>query len=205
MITIVDYGSCNVGSIVNMLKKIGAESCVASRPDDIVTATKIILPGVGAFDNGIKNLHSRGFTEPLTRRVMEDRIPVLGLCLGAQLLTTGSEEGQLPGLGWLNARTVKFRFPHEEGALKVPHMGWNTVHIEKPSALLLNLPEPARFYFVHSYHLIADPGLIVTSTNYGYSFASGVQQGHIAGFQFHPEKSHKFGMQLFRNFVNDFY
>lgn len=203
MITVVDYGLGNLGSIVNMLKKIGAETQVSADPAVISVAEKLILPGVGAFASGMANLEARRLIEPLNNRVLGDRVPILGLCLGLQLFGTGSEEGMPhPGLGWIGAQSVRFRFTEEHPALKVPHMGWNQVTIEQSCPLFDGMSEDSRFYFVHSYHLRCDePGISMTTTTYGYPFTSGIVKENIYGLQFHPEKSHKFGMQLFRNFV----
>ena len=203
MITIVDYGQGNLGSIANMLKKVGAEAQISSDPAVVGAAEKLILPGVGAFESGMANLEARGLVAPLHRRVIEDRVPILGLCLGLQLFGTGSEEGTpRRGLGWIGAHSVRFRFAADRPAFKVPHMGWNQVVVEQPSPLFDGMPEDSRFYFVHSYHLVCDePGIGLTTTTYGHPFTSGIVKGNILGLQFHPEKSHKFGMQLFRNFV----
>lgn len=201
MIVVVDTGVANLGSIANMLRKIGAEAVISDQGPNIERARKLILPGVGAFDRGMTALRERGLVDVLTARVLEDKVPLLGLCLGMQLLTRGSEEGRLPGLGWLDARTVRFQFTGESG-LKVPHMGWNHLEACRPHPLLQGLGGDARFYFVHSYHLECDdPGLVLGQTTYGYRFASAVARDNIMGFQFHPEKSHRFGMTVLRNFA----
>ena len=202
MIAIVDYGMGNLGSISNMLKKIGVQSAISSDPLVIEEAEKLILPGVGAFDLGMKNLSQRGLVEKLKSQVMERKKPILGLCLGMQLFTRSSEEGQLPGLGWLNARTVRFTFSGPEANLKIPHMGWNTLQIYRCHPLLNDLGPDARFYFDHSYHVLCnDNDNVLATTTYGYDFPSIVAQGNILGAQFHPEKSHKFGMKLLKNFA----
>jgi glutamine amidotransferase len=205
MTVVVDYGIGNVGSIVNMLKKIGMPAILASTPEAIASATKLILPGVGTFDNGMRNLRERGLMTALNAKVLEERTPLLGICLGAQLITNRSEEGMLPGLQWINARTVRFNFNGRMPKPKVPHMGWNTVRLLKPSALYDGLPAESRFYFVHSYHIICeDPEDRLTETTHGFPFTSSVQHGNVLGAQFHPEKSHRFGMQLLKNFVERF-
>ena len=202
MIAIVDYGMGNLGSIANMFKKVGAQSTISSDPQIIEAAEKLILPGVGAFDNGMKNLAQRGLADLLNVQVLQHKKPILGLCLGMQLFTRTSEEGQLQGLGWLNAKTVRFKFDEASARLKIPHMGWNTLRIQKPHHLLADLGTDVRFYFVHSYHLLCnDPESVLATTTYGYDFASVVVQENILGAQFHPEKSHKFGMKLLKNFA----
>ena len=200
MIAVVSYGVGNVGSIFSMLRKIGVPAVAASTPDDIAAAGKIILPGVGSFDHGMATLASRGLVEPLQERVLRDRIPVLGICLGMQLLGSGSEEGSLPGLGFLDASCVRFR---TEGStpLKVPHMGWNDLAFRRHSSLTDGLEEGARFYFVHSSHLAcSDPGDVLATAHYGVDFTAMIQRENVWGAQFHPEKSHRFGMKLLDNF-----
>lgn len=201
MITIVDYGMGNLGSIANMVRRIGGKSIITSSKNEIKKAEKLILPGVGAFDNGMQNLKKLGLIEIFNQKVLKDKIPVLGICLGMQLLGNSSEEGKLSGLGWIDGKTVKFQF--ENGSkLKIPHMGWNSVVIKKKSKLFENMPRESRFYFVHSYHLICnDKKDILAITEYGYDFTSAVERENIYGVQFHPEKSHKFGMQLLKNFI----
>jgi glutamine amidotransferase len=201
MIVVVDYGIGNLGSIANMLRKIGADAVISSAAADIQKADKLILPGVGAFDNGMRNLHDRGLLPVLHERVHEAQVPVLGICLGMQLMTKNSEEGTLPGLGWIDAKTVRFKFAPQM-KLKVPHMGWNTITQKKESSLFSEMhPEP-RFYFVHSYHAACERSEdVLAVTPYGYDFVSAFQRGNIAGVQFHPEKSHRFGMRLLKNFA----
>jgi glutamine amidotransferase len=192
MLTIVDYGLGNLGSIQNMLRKLGHPVEVVDDPERIDGASKLILPGVGAFDRGMDHLTERGLVGPLSKRVIADGVPILGICLGAQLMTRESEEGQRPGLGWLEARTVRF-FSREPHDLKVPYMGWNDVEPTRPHP---------RFYFVHSFHFECERAddVLATST-YGYRFASAFAFRNILGVQFHPEKSHKFGMKLLDNFA----
>jgi glutamine amidotransferase len=204
MITIVDYKTGNLGSIQNILKRIGEESVVTSEISEIARATKLILPGVGAFDTGMRNLAELNLIDILNRKVIEEKIPVLGICLGMQLLSRGSEEGSLPGLGWIDAETLRFRF-HDTNEYKIPHMGWNFILQNKTGKLFDNMYPDPRFYFVHSYFFKAlKPEDILTSTTYEIEFTSSVERGNILGVQFHPEKSHKFGMKLLKNFV-DFY
>lgn len=202
MIVIVDYGMGNLGSILNMLKKIGAEAIISSDVDIIKNADKLILPGIGAFDTGMKNLNGLKIIPILNNKVISEKTPILGICLGMQLLTKSSEEGILPGLGWINAQTIKFKFDEKNNNLKIPHMGWNTVHLSKNSPLFKEMFDEPRFYFVHSYHVVCDDEQdILTQTYYGYEFASAVQKDNIMGVQFHPEKSHKFGMKMLKNFA----
>jgi len=202
MIVIIDYGMGNLGSVVNMLKKLGVETVVSSDKDAIKKASKLILPGVGAFDNGMKNLRDRNLIPLLNEKVLEERITILGLCLGMQLYTRGSEEGRMPGLGWLDAETVSFRFEGVNANLKVPHMGWNTIEICQSHPLFAEMNNESRFYFVHSYHVVCkETGTVVAQTDHGYMFPSAIAKENILGVQFHPEKSHNFGMKLFKNFV----
>ena len=201
MITIIDYGMGNLGSIRNMFKRIGVSSEISGDKETIATAKKILLPGVGAFDAAMERIALSGLLEVLNTKVLTEKIPVLGICLGMQLLTKSSEEGILPGLGWIDATTIRFRFPEEE-LLKVPHMGWNRVYEANASALIADLPAEPRFYFVHSYYVQASlPEDVLMTTPYGKDFHSVIQHDNIYGAQFHPEKSHKFGMKLLENFA----
>ncbi len=202
MIAIVDYGVGNVKSIANMLQRIGVASRLVSRPEDLSPATKILLPGVGAFDAGMSALYERGLVEPLRDKVLSQRVPVLGICLGMQLLAGSSEEGERAGLGWIPGRSLRFSFPSSSPPLKVPHMGWNVVTPRRESPLLSAVPTPRRFYFVHSYHLACERAEdIVATTEYGIEFVSAVARDNVYGVQFHPEKSHKFGMAVLKAFV----
>jgi imidazole glycerol-phosphate synthase subunit HisH len=204
VIVIVDYGLGNLASILNMLRKIGAQARISSDPGVIDSATKLLLPGVGSFDSGMAALEERGLVPVLSRKVLDAGTPLLGLCLGMQLLTRGSEEGRRPGLGWIDATTVRFRFPEGGPRLPVPHMGWNGIRVTRESPLLAALPDPARFYFVHSYHVVCgSEDQVLATTSYGYDFPSVIGRGRLVGTQFHPEKSHKFGMALLRSFVLD--
>lgn len=204
MIVIIDYGMGNVGSIENMLKKNGVKATVSSEITDIENADKLILPGVGAFDNAVKNLNQLNLIPVLSEKVLDEKIPVLGICLGFQLLAKKSEEGTLEGLKWLDAEVVKFNFDESDTGLKIPHMGWNTVDIQKKSPLFHEMYEEPRFYFVHSYHFVCNNEDVLTTTFYGYKFVSSCEKDNIIGVQFHPEKSHRFGMKLLKNFVKYF-
>ena len=202
MITIIDYGLGNLGSMLNMFKKIGAEACIASDPTVVEKADKLILPGVGSFDAGMQRLESRGLIPILERMVLDKKIPILGVCLGMQLLSKRSEEGQLPGLGWLDAETERFQFCGINATLKIPHMGWNQISVKQEHPLFADLQHYNRFYFVHSYHVVCEKAEnILATTHYGFDFTSAVIKENIMGVQFHPEKSHKFGMLLLKNFV----
>ncbi len=203
MIVIVDYGMGNLGSILNMLKKIGDPAAkISSDPKDIEQADKLILPGVGAFDTGMQRLREAGLISLLNEKVLKAKTPTLGICLGMQLITRGSEEGELPGLGWIDAETIRFRLDPKQSMMKVPHMGWNSIKIQREGVLFKNMYPDARFYFVHSYHVVCrNPDDVLATTDYGYDFVSALQRDHILGAQFHPEKSHKFGMKLYKNFV----
>ncbi|PCJ78504.1 MAG: imidazole glycerol phosphate synthase subunit HisH [Flavobacteriales bacterium] len=200
MIVIVDYAVGNIGSILNMLKKIGVEAMISSSAEDLEKADKLILPGVGAFDSGMNKLQELGFVDVLNKKVLEEKTPILGICLGMQLMTKGSEEGILPGLGWFDAKAVKFIF--ENGSrLKVPHMGWNYADTAKPSKLFENMFDDPRFYFVHSYYIKCNcTEDVLSETNYSVGFVSGFERDNIYGVQFHPEKSHKFGLRFLKNF-----
>ncbi len=202
MIVIVDYHMGNVGSIKNMIKKLGSDSVISSDPTTIRNAGKLILPGVGAFDNGMENINKLNLLDILNEKVLQKRTPILGICLGMELITKSSEEGIREGLGWIDASTVKFKFLDNVENLKVPHMGWNTIQIKKQSRILLNMRENPRFYFVHSYHPVCNNVKdVVAETTYGYPFTSIFAHKNIVGVQFHPEKSHKYGMKLLQNFI----
>jgi glutamine amidotransferase len=205
MLVIVDYGVGNLASIKNILKKIGEEAVISSEEAVIEKADKLILPGVGAFDTCAGKLAASGLLPVLNEKVLVQKKPVLGICVGMQLLTEGSEEGVLPGLGWIGGRIVRFIPEKAAMPVKIPHMGWTEVHLNKPSGLFGDMYEEPRFYFVHSYHpqLDRDEDVLVYA-DYGYRFAAGMEKDNIMGVQFHPEKSHKFGMKLLQNFLNNY-
>ena len=205
MVVIVDYGMGNLGSILNMLRKIGTHAIISSKEEDVKEAEKLILPGVGAFDHGMVCLARLGLISHLGQKVLQEKAPTLGICLGMQLFAKNSEEGRLPGLGWIDAEVKKFQFEEAGCRLKIPHMGWNVVKTRRQSPLFKGLEKGSRFYFAHSFYLVCnntDDSL--AETIYGHGFTSSLQRENILGVQFHPEKSHKFGMTLLRNFVDHF-
>lgn len=207
MLVIINYEVGNLTSVLNMFRILGnsEEVFISNDPKDIVTASKLVLPGVGHFDYGMNQLKKSGLIDILNERVIDEKIPILGICLGAQLLTKGSEEGSEPGLGWINAQTIKFDLSQIGDNLKVPHMGWNEVKLMKKSKLFEDIPEDPRFYFVHSYHIHCnEPSDIMLSTEYGYEITAAIENENILGVQFHPEKSHKFGLQLLSNFIKNY-
>lgn len=204
MIVIIDYGMGNLGSIKNMLKKASVPTLISGDVREIESADKLILPGIGAFDNGMRRLQALGMISLLNRKVLIEKTPILGICLGMQLMTRSSEEGQLSGLGWFDAETIRFSFPFEMRELRIPHMGWSQVTSIKASPLMRDMYADPRFYFVHSYHAVCHNSQdALLQTTYGYDFVSGFQKDHIMGVQFHPEKSHKYGMKLLKNFAEE--
>lgn len=203
MTAIIDYGMGNIGSISNMLKKIGEPSIITSDMTTIEMSDRIILPGVGAFDHAIKNLHDLDLFSPLKNLVLEKEKPILGICLGMQLLTIGSDEGSADGFGFINAYANKFASSDKN--LKIPHMGWNTLSLKKESSLFQDSMEEQRFYFVHSYAIQCSISTdILSTTHYGIDFVSSFENKNIVGVQFHPEKSHRFGIHFLKNFVEHF-
>lgn len=201
MITVIDYGMGNLASILNLCRYLGIAARVSGKPEEIATAAKLLLPGVGAFGAGMRNLHQRELVDPVRARVREG-IPLLGICLGMQLLSRGSEESSGDGLDLISASTVRFSTPPDQPSLRVPHMGWACVSPGTDARLFTRLPAHPRFYFVHSYHVVCDsPADIAAHAEHGRSFVAAIQHQNIFGTQFHPEKSHRFGMQLMRNFA----
>jgi glutamine amidotransferase len=204
MISIIDYGVGNLASIQNMLKKIGVESVISTDAAVIEKASKIILPGVGAFDHCMKMFNSSGLKEIVEEKALREKVTVLGICVGLQMLMENSDEGIEKGLGWIAGKVVKFDNIKMPQDYKIPHMGWSDIEPASFCKLYTHIKE-ARFYFVHSYHVVCDDQKDITAKAiYGYPFTASVQKGNIMGVQFHPEKSHKFGMKLFENFVNYF-
>jgi glutamine amidotransferase len=200
MITIVNYGMGNLGSLLNMFKRIGVAARVESNISILRDSAKLVLPGVGAFDAAMQRINDTpGLREVLDRKALMDGVPVLGVCLGMQLLTSASEEGALRGLGWIPGATR--RFPKLEG-LKVPHMGWNIARPHGPCRLVADVGLKPRYYFVHSYYVrVNDPAHSIMRSHYGIDFDSAIGRDNIYGVQFHPEKSHRFGMQILKNFA----
>lgn len=200
-VTIIDYGIGNIGSIANMIRKLDFNPIIISKPEKLRESTKIILPGVGSFDHAMKTLNDDGWLNILNEMVIEHKVPVLGICLGMQLMCKGSEEGVLPGLSWIDAEVKRFN-PQVEENLKIPHMGWNTITPRNNSELLNSFEVEQRFYFVHSYHVVCNNPLDIDGTSsHGYEFVSAFHHENIYGVQFHPEKSHRFGMNLLNNFL----
>lgn len=199
-IYLVDLGLGNVGSVINMMSRAGAQVQRVSDPLALASANKVVLPGVGSFDAMVQKLDAAGFRQPLLDHVHGGGY-LLGICLGMQLFAHGSEEGSQPGLGLVPGRVRRFRFGADQAHLKVPHMGWNRVMPCHAHPLSQGL-EDARFYFVHSYHFDCEAEEdVLFRTTYGGDFTSGVQRDRVMGVQFHPEKSHRFGLQLIKNFV----
>lgn len=192
----------NVGSISNMLSRIGASNIVTSKAEEIMAADKLILPGVGAFDYAVQALAHLCLIPVLNESVLLKKKPILGICLGMQLFTEKSEEGTLPGLDWIEAETVKFKFTDQTQTYRIPHMGWNTLKIIRKGSIIDNLPTEPRFYFVHTYHVrCRKEENVLAVTTYGIDFHSAIMKHNIVGTQFHPEKSHKYGMALLKNFA----
>lgn len=201
MITIVDYGLGNIASVANMLRHVGADSVLGSSIEAIEQAKALVLPGVGAYDYAMNILREKGFVEPLRRQALENKIPMLGICLGMQLLGDSSEEGDAKGLGLIGAHFTKFRIP-SGSSLKVPHMGWNALQIVRENPIIDQSGDEQRFYFVHSYYAnVDDPADVIAIADHGGPFVAAYGRDNIYGVQFHPEKSHRFGMRLLRNFV----
>ena len=202
MMGIIDYGVGNLGSLVNILKRIGVRAFVSRSTDELAGASHLILPGVGRFDHGITKLRQLGLHETLKKLVLDEKKPLLGICLGMQLLCNYSEEGDQPGLGWIDATVTKFVAPADNTGLRIPHMGWNSVSF-RPDSVLFQDPFPEeRFYFTHSYKVACKrPSDVVGTTRYGDEFVSVFNSGNVFGVQFHPEKSLKNGMKLLGNFA----
>ena len=200
MITVVDYGVGNVGAILNMLDYLGIDAEASSDGQQIASASKLILPGVGAFDTAMLTLRERRLIDPLNTAVLERRVPVLGVCLGMQLLARCSEEGQEQGLGYVDAEVVRITVP-PGSALKVPHIGWMEVNPTGRGRLFAATQAPERFYFDHSYHVVCTDQEDVSATfSYGAELCCAVERANVFGVQFHPEKSHRFGMRVLNTF-----
>lgn len=199
-IAIVDYGLGNLRSIEKAFKKIYQHVDITRDINDLKKAEKIILPGVGHYKTGMINLKSMGIEKVLYNKVMIEKTPILGICLGMQLFCNYSEEGDCNGLGWIDANVVKFRVSNKI-KYKIPHIGWNSLNLKQENQLKTNVEQKVLFYFVHSYHIECnDISDIWMTTNYDYEFVSGIKRGNIYGVQFHPEKSHDAGLELLKNF-----
>jgi glutamine amidotransferase len=201
---IIDYGVGNVGAVANMIRRIGGEALVSRDAAEIRGAERIILPGVGAFDRAMEQLVASGVVEVLDECVLDFGTPLLGICVGMQILARGSEEGGRPGLGWIDARVQRFRQP-VDGAIRIPQMGWNRVDVVCQDPLVSGFEHaPCHLYFLHSYHMVCDDERdVIAWTVYGNRFPSIVRRGNVWGVQGHPEKSHRYGMSLFRNFLKE--
>lgn len=202
MIVIVDYGLGNLRSVLKSFEKLHIEAEISSDPCVIKGADKLVLPGVGGFGKGIRNLQSNGLIEALNEAVVGKEVPTLGICLGLQLMTDWSDEGHLPGLGWIPGETLKFFRSGNVSKLRVPHMAWNSIELKRADPLFEDITPESEFYFVHSYYVrCADRQHVLATSWYGEEFDSVVRKGNILGTQFHPEKSHKHGLLLLRNFA----
>jgi glutamine amidotransferase len=199
MITVVDYGIGNIASVINMLQRIGFQAKTSKCPNEIAEAEKIILPGVGSFDAGMSNLRAYGLIDALNHFALVKKKPILGICLGAQILGLSSDEGELPGLGWIEMKVKKFEYNKD---IKIPHMSWKHVEKSTDHLILEKIDQHSRFYFVHSYYMSPENNSnVLLTAEHGIKFAAGVYKDNIIGLQFHPEKSHKYGMLILKNFA----
>jgi glutamine amidotransferase len=203
MITIVDYGLGNVLAFLNVFSRLSIPVTVAKSALELEEATKVILPGVGSFDHAMRQIKHSGMQESITRLVLEKKLPVLGICVGMQMLANASTEGTMAGLGWIDGDVRKFNLTEMPIGNCLPHMGWNTVKPRLDSALFRGIPECAQFYFLHSYYFKCTQETdVLATTEYGGKFACAVRKDNVYGVQFHPEKSHRFGSQLLKNFAD---
>ena len=200
MIVIIDYGMGNLHSVLKAFRRSGAEAIISSNKKVVEKANKLVLPGIGHFKRGMENLEKLGLIEILNKKVLEEKTHILGICLGMELFTKFSEEGNVRGLGWFNANTIKFNLDNK---LRIPHMGWNNLKIKKKHKIFSNIREGNNFYFVHSYYVnCKNKEDILATTIYGKEFVSAIQKDNIFGVQFHPEKSHSSGLTIIKNFIN---
>lgn len=199
---IIDYGMGNLNSVKRKLSRLGVNATISSDPIEIEKASKIILPGVGHFQKAIRNLKELKLWDILNETVLVKHTPILGICLGMQLMARQSEEGDANGFGWFDADVVKFQVK-DKLTYKIPHTGWNQIVKVKESILMQDIPDLSEFYFVHAYHFRCNqPADILNETEYEYKFTSAVEKGNIFGVQYHPEKSHDIGEELLKNFIN---
>jgi imidazole glycerol-phosphate synthase subunit HisH len=199
---ILNYGLGNLQSIKNVIHKIGGKAEIIDDVSQLKDAQKLILPGIGAFDDGMTCLQEKSWIDALHHVVLEKKIPTLGICLGMQLMCNKSEEGKLPGLGWFDANVVKFKMP-QGSTFKIPHMGWNAIDVKKSNPIIHFKNEEQRFYFVHSYHVVCNSQSdLLATANHGYEFTAAISNNNIFATQFHPEKSHRFGMELMQHFLS---
>ena len=202
MIAIIDYGLGNIRAFANVYHNLNIPLIVAKKKEDLQEATKLLLPGVGAFDYAMQRINDSGMREIIDQKVLVDRIPVLGICVGMQMLANKSEEGVLLGLGWIDGEVKKFRLASGITTMKIPHMGWNTVMPMHGNGLLSGLDNESRFYFLHSFYFkCANACNTIATTDYNGEFASAVNSNNVYGVQFHPEKSHQWGIRLLENFA----
>jgi glutamine amidotransferase len=200
-IVIIDYGMGNLRSVQKAFERIRVPVIITDKHALIENAAKIILPGVGHFKNGMQRLKEKGLGNLLTYLVIEKKIPIMGICLGMQLMSKFSEEGDVAGLGWIEANTIRIKLGENSKNHRIPHMGWNTLYELKDSPIWAGTDERDSYYFVHSYHVVCqNPEEVLCKTNYGISFHSGFIKENIIGYQFHPEKSHTTGLKLIMNF-----
>jgi len=202
MITIVDYGLGNIKAFVNVYERLNIPIKIAKTKYDLNDASKIIIPGVGAFDYAMEQLNKSGMRDELENKVIRDKVPVIGICVGMQILAKSSEEGKLPGLGWVDGKVLKFDINNIPYKTRLPHMGWNNINPIAESTLLKGFNNESRFYFLHSYYFVCNNQQdIISTTQYGIDFSSAINHNNIFGIQFHPEKSHSNGVSLLNNFA----
>jgi len=202
VIAIIDYGLGNVRAFANVYHNLNIPVIIAKKREDLKEASKLLLPGVGAFDYAMQRLNDSGMREMIDQKVLGEKIPVLGICVGMQMLAKKSEEGVLPGLGWIDAQVKKFIFPSHTTTMRIPHMGWNTIQLMRSNSLLKGLDNESQFYFLHSYYFkCSNSSNAIATTNYEGEFESAVNYNNVYGVQFHPEKSHQWGILLLENFA----